>query len=162
MKRFFITALLYCSLLTLPVMSQTLTEIYKSIPDTIMPKLSGFEPEIIMGSDTLMQIRVNKVNYELAKASDNQVVLLVTLPLPEHDTRAYLYNIYNTNNDSESSKKLSWNLENSRDFSNGEFKFAEATITSVSPLLVQVTIREPFIPKDEKNEPLVLKNIKIF
>ena len=38
MKRFFIIALLHCSLLTLPVMSQTLTEIYKSIPDTIMPK----------------------------------------------------------------------------------------------------------------------------
>ena len=156
MKRLFIIALLHCSLLTLPVMSQTLTEIYQSIPDTIMPKLSGFEPEIIMDSDTLMQFKVNNITYELAKVSDNKAVLLVTLPLPEHDTRAYLYNIYNA------SDKLCWNLEARRDFSDGEFKFAEATITSVSPLLVQVTIREPFIPKDEKSEPVMLKNIKLF
>ena len=156
MKRFFIIALLHCSLLTLPVMSQTLTEIYKSIPDTIMPKLSGFEPEIIMSSDTLMQFKVNNITYELAKVSDNKAVLLVTLPLPEHDTRAYLYNIYS------SSDKLCWNLEASHDISDGEFKFAEATITSVSPLLVQVTIREPFIPEDEKSEPVMLKNIKLF
>ena len=156
MKRFFIIALLHCSLLTLPVMSQTLTEIYKSIPDTIMPKLSGFEPEIIMSSDTLMQFKVNNITYELAKVSDNKAVLLVTLPLPEHDTRAYLYNIYS------SSDKLYWNLEASHDISDGEFKFAEATITSVSPLLVQVTIREPFIPEDEKSEPVMLKNIKLF
>ena len=160
MKRFFIIALLHCSLLTLPVMSQTLTEIYKSIPDTIMPKLSGFEPEIIMSSDTLMQFKVNNITYELAKVSDNKAVLLVTLPLPEHDTRAYLFNIYNS--DSEPANKLRWQLESNRDISNGEFKFAEATITSVSPLLIQVTLREPFIPKDEKNEPTVLKNIKLF
>jgi hypothetical protein len=160
MKRLFIFALLHCSMLTLPVMSQTLTEIYKSIPDTIMAKLSGFEPEIIMGSDTLMQFKVNNITYELAKVSDNKAVLLVTLPLPEHDTRAYLFNIYNS--DSEPANKLRWQLESSRDISNGEFKFAEATITSVSPLLIQVTLREPFIPKDEKNEPTVLKNIKLF
>lgn len=159
MKRFFITALLHCTLLTLPAMSQTLTEIYESIPDTIIPKLSGFEPEIIMNSDTLMQFKVNEVRYELAKVPDNKALLLVTLPLPEYDTRAYLYNIYS---DSESSNKLFWNLESSRDISDGEFKFAEATITSVSPLLIQITIREPFIPKDEKKEPTVLKNIKLF
>jgi hypothetical protein len=141
-------------------MSQTLTEIYKSIPDTIMAKLSGFEPEIIMSSDTLMQFKVNNITYELAKVSDNKAVLLVTLPLPEHDTRAYLFNIYNS--DSEPANKLRWQLEASRDFSDGEFKFAEATITSVSPLLVQVTIREPFIPEDEKTEPVMLKNIKLF
>ena len=160
MKRLFIFALLHCSMLTLPVMSQTLTEIYKSIPDTIMAKLSGFEPEIIMDSDTLMQFKVNNITYELAKVSDNKAVLLVTLPLPEHDTRAYLFNIYNS--DSEPANKLRWQLESSRDISNGEFKFAEATITSVSPLLVQVTIREPFIPEDEKSEPVMLKNIKLF
>lgn len=160
MKRLFIFALLHCSMLTLPVMSQTLTEIYKSIPDTIMAKLSGFEPEIIMDSDTLMQFKVNNITYELAKVSDNKAVLLVTLPLPEHDTRAYLFNIYNS--DPEPANKLRWQLESSRDISNGEFKFAEATITSVSPLLIQVTLREPFIPKDEKNEPTVLKNIKLF
>ncbi len=160
MKRFLIIALLHCSMLTLPAMSQTLEEIYKSIPDTIMPKLSGFEPEIIMSSDSLMQFNVNKVKYELAKVSENKAVLLVTLPLPELDTRAYLFNIYNS--DSEAPKKLHWSLEATRDFSDGEFKFAEATITSVSPLLVQVTFREPFIPKDEKSEPFVLKNAKIF
>ena len=109
-----------------------------------------------MSSDTLMQFKVNNITYELAKVSDNKAVLLVTLPLPEHDTRAYLYNIYS------SSDKLCWNLEASHDISNGEFKFAEATITSVSPLLVQVTIREPFIPEDEKSEPVMLKNIKLF
>lgn len=159
MKKFLITTLLHCSLFAIPAMSQTLAEIYESIPDTIMPRMNGFEPEITMNSDTLMQFQVNNVRYELTKTSDNKAILLITLPLPELDTRAYLYNIYKT---SESSNKLSWSLENSRDFSDGEFKFAEATITSVSPLLVQVTLREPFIPKDEKNEPVVLKNTKLF
>lgn len=160
MKKFLITALLHCSLFAIPAMSQTLAEIYESIPDTIMPRMNGFEPEITMNSDTLMQFQVNNVRYELTKVSDNKAALLITLPLPEPDTRAYLFNIYNS--DSESANKLRWQLESSRDISNGEFKFAEATITSVSPLLIQVTLREPFIPKDEKNEPTVLKNIKLF
>ena len=160
MKKFLITALLHCSLFAIPAMSQTLAEIYESIPDTIMPRMNGFEPEITMNSDTLMQFQVNNVRYELTKTSDNKAILLITLPLPELDTRAYLFNIYNS--DSEPANKLRWHLESSRDISNGEFKFAEATITSVSPLLIQVTLREPFIPKDEKNEPTVLKNIKLF
>ena len=160
MKKLFFATILYSYLFTLPAMSQTLTEIYETIPDTIIPKNIGDATEVTQNSDSLILFNKGNAKYELAKIADSKVVLLITLPLPEPDTRAYLFNIYNS--DSEPANKLRWQLESSRDISNGEFKFAEATITSVSPLLIQVTLREPFIPKDEKNEPIVLKNIKLF
>ena len=139
-------------------MSQTLTEIYESIPDTIMPK-AGARPEITQQSDSLMLFTTDKVKYELARLSDDKVALLITLPLPEPDTRAYLYNI---KSDAATSGKIIWQLENTHDFSNGTFRFAEATITSVSPLLTQVTLREPFAPSDKTEEPILLKNTKVF
>jgi len=158
MKRLFFAIILYNCFCTFPVMSQTLTEIYESIPDTIMPK-AGTQPEITQQSDSLMLFTTDKVKYELARLSDDKVVLLITLPLPEPDTRAYLYNI---KSDAATSGKIIWHLENTHDFSNGTFRFAEATITSVSPLLTQVTQREPFAPSDKKEEPILLKNTKVF
>lgn len=159
MKRLFLTTILYCSLFTLPAMSQTITEIYESIPDTIIAKNAGVVTEVTQNSDTLVLFNINNAKYELAKVADSKVVLLITLPLPEPDTRAYLYNIINSD---ATSGRLIWQLENVRDFSDGAFRFAEATITSVSPLLTQVTLREPFAPSDKKEDPVLLKNIKVF
>lgn len=159
MKRLFLTTILYCSLFTLPAMSQTLTEIYESIPDTIIAKNAGVVTEVTQNSDSLVLFNINNAKYELAKVADSKVVLLITLPLPEPDTRAYLYNIINSD---ATSGRLIWQLENVRDFSDGAFRFAEATITSVSPLLTQVTLREPFVPSDKKEDPVLLKNIKVF
>ena len=156
MKRLFLTTILYCSLFTLPAMSQTLTEIYESIPDTIIAKNAGIVTEVTQNSDSLVLFNINNAKYELAKVADSKVVLLITLPLPEPDTRAYLYNIKGD------AGKLIWQLENTRDFSDGAFRFAEATITSVSPLLTQVTLREPFAPSDKIEDPVLLKNIKVF
>lgn len=156
MKKLFLTTILYSCFFTLPAMSQTLTEIYESIPDTIIPKDTGEAAEVTLNSDTLILFNKSNVKYELAKIADNKVVLLITLPLPEPDTRAYLYNIKGD------AGKLIWQLENTRDFSDGAFRFAEATITSVSPLLTQVTLREPFAPSDKKEDPVLLKNTKVF
>lgn len=161
MKRLFLTTLLYCCFFTLPAMSQSLTEISESIPDTIMPKNAGGTIEVTQNSDSLILFNKSNVKYELAKVADSKVVLLITLPLPEPDTRAYLFNIIKSN-DVATSGKLIWQLENTRDFSDGAFRFAEATITSVSPLLTQVTLREPFVPSDKKEDPVLLKNIKVF
>ena len=159
MKRLFLTTILYCSLFTLPAMSQTLTEIYESIPDTIIAKNAGVVTEVTQNSDSLVLFNINNAKYELAKVADSKVVLLITLPLPEPDTRAYLYNIINSD---ATSGRLIWQFENVRDLSDGAFRFAEATITSVSPLLTQVTLREPFAPSDKKEDPVLLKNIKVF
>lgn len=159
MKKLFLTTILYSCFFTLPAMSQTLTEIYESIPDTIIPRNTGDAIEVTQNSDTLILFNKNNAKYELAKIADNKVVLLITLPLPEPDTRAYLYNIIS---DTKTSGKLIWQLENTRDFSDGAFRFAEATITSVSPLLTQVTLREPFAPSDKKEDPILLKNTKVF
>lgn len=159
MKKLFFATILYSYLFTLPAMSQTLTEIYESIPDTIIPKNTGEAAEVTLNSDTLILFNKSNVKYELAKIADNKVVLLITLPLPEPDTRAYLYNIIKSD---ATSGKLIWQLENTRDFSDGAFRFAEATITSVSPLLTQVTLREPFAPSDKKEDPVLLKNTKVF
>ena len=138
MKKLFLTTILYSCFFTLPAISQTLTEIYESIPDTIIPKNTGDAIEVTQNSDSLILFNKNKVKYELAKVADSKVVLLITLPLPEPDTRAYLYNVIKSNATFE---KLIWQLENTRDFSDGAFRFAEATITSVSPLLTQITLR---------------------
>ena len=159
MKKLFFATILYSFLFTLPAMSQTLTEIYESIPDTIIPKNTGDATEVTQNSDSLILFNKSNAKYELAKIADNKVVLLITLPLPEPDTRAYLYNI---KSDANASGKIIWQLEKSRDFSDGAFRFAEATITSVSPLLTQVTLREPFAPSDKKEEPVLLKNTKVF
>lgn len=160
MKRlFFTTIILYSCFFTLPAMSQTLTEIYESIPDTIIPKNAGDVAEVTLNSDSLILFNKSNAKYELAKIADSKVVLLITLPLPEPDTRAYLYNI---KSDAATSGKIIWKFENARDFSDGAFRFAEATITSVSPLLTQVTLREPFAPSDKKEEPILLKNTKVF
>ena len=159
MKKLFFATILYSFLFTLPAMSQTLTEIYESIPDTIIPKNTGDATEVTQNSDSLILFNKGNAKYELAKIADNKVVLLITLPLPEPDTRAYLYNI---KSDANASSKIIWKLEKSRDFSDGAFRFAEATITSVSPLLTQVTLREPFAPSDKKEEPVLLKNTKVF
>ena len=159
MKKLFFATILYSYLFTLPAMSQTLTEIYETIPDTIIPKNIGDATEVTQNSDSLILFNKGNAKYELAKIADSKVVLLITLPLPEPDTRAYLFNIIK--NDA-TSGKLIWQLENTRDFSDGAFRFAEATITSVSPLLTQVTLREPFAPSDKKEDPVLLKNIKVF
>ena len=159
MKKLFFATILYSCLFTLPAMSQTLTEIYESIPDTIIPKNAGDAIEVTQNSDTLILFNKSNVKYELAKITNSKVVLLITLPLPEPDTRAYLYNIIKSDATSE---KLMWQLEKSRDFSDGAFRFAEATITSVSPLLTHVTLREPYVPSDKKEDPILLKNTKIF
>lgn len=159
MKKLFFATILYSYLFTLPAMSQTFTEIYESIPDTIIPKDTGEAAEVTLNSDTLILFNKSNVKYELAKIADSKVVLLITLPLPEPDTRAYLYNVIKSNATFE---KLIWQLENTRDFSDGAFRFAEATITSVSPLLTQVTLREPFAPSDKKEDPILLKNTKVF
>ncbi len=159
MKKLFFATILYSCLFTLPAMSQTLTEIYESIPDTIIPKNAGDAIEVTQNSDTLILFNKSNVKYELAKITNSKVVLLITLPLPEPDTRAYLYNIIKSDATSE---KLIWQLEKSRDFSDGAFRFAEATITSVSPLLTHVTLREPYAPSDKKEDPILLKNTKIF
>ena len=159
MKKLFFAIILYSSLFTLPVMSQTLDQIYESIPDTIMPKKVGGTTEVTHNSDSLIIFSKDNMRYELAKVADDKVILLITLPLPEPDTRAYLYNI---RSDANASGKIIWKLEKARDFSDGAFRFAEATITSVSPLLIQVTLREPFAPSDKKEEPVLLKNIKVF
>ena len=143
----------------MPAMSQTLTEIYETIPDTIIPKNIGDATEVTQNSDSLILFNKGNAKYELAKIADSKVVLLITLPLPEPDTRAYLFNIIKSDT---TSGKLIWQLENTRDFSDGAFRFAEATITSVSPLLTQVTLREPFAPSDKKEDPVLLKNIKVF
>lgn len=159
MKKLFLTTILYGCFFTLPAISQTLTEIYESIPDTIIPKNTGDAIEVTQNSDSLMLFNKNKVKYELAKVADSKVVLLITLPLPEPDTRAYLYNVIKSNATFE---KLIWQLENTRDFSDETFRFAEATITSVSPLLTQITLREPFVPSDKKEDLVLLKNSKVF
>jgi hypothetical protein len=159
MKKLFFATILYSYLFTLPAMSQTLTEIYESIPDTIIPKNIGDATEVTQNSDSLILFNKGNAKYELAKIADSKVVLLITLPLPEPDTRAYLFNIIKSDT---TSGKLIWQLENTRDFSDGAFRFAEATITSVSPLLTQVTLREPFAPSDKKEDPVLLKNIKVF
>ena len=159
MKKLFFATILYSYLFTLPAMSQTLTEIYETIPDTIIPKNIGDATEVTQNSDSLILFNKGNAKYELAKIADSKVVLLITLPLPEPDTRAYLYNI---KSDAATSGKIIWQLENTHDFSNGTFRFAEATITSVSPLLTQVTLREPFAPSDKKEEPILLKNTKVF
>jgi hypothetical protein len=159
MKKLFFATILYSYLFTLPAMSQTLTEIYETIPDTIIPKNIGDATEVTQNSDSLILFNKGNAKYELAKIADSKVVLLITLPLPEPDTRAYLYNIIKSD---ATSGKLIWQLENTRDFSDGAFRFAEATITSVSPLLTQVTLREPFAPSDKKEDPVLLKNIKVF
>jgi hypothetical protein len=159
MKKLFFATILYSYLFTLPAMSQTLTEIYETIPDTIIPKNIGDATEVTQNSDSLILFNKGNAKYELAKIADSKVVLLITLPLPEPDTRAYLFNIIKSDT---TSGKLIWQLENTRDFSDGAFRFAEATITSVSPLLTQVTLREPFAPSDKKEDPVLLKNIKVF
>lgn len=159
MKKLFFATILYSYLFTLPAMSQTLTEIYETIPDTIIPKNIGDATEVTQNSDSLILFNKGNAKYELAKIADSKVVLLITLPLPEPDTRAYLFNIIKSD---ATSGKLIWQLENTRDFSDGAFRFAEATITSVSPLLTQVTLREPFAPSDKKEDPVLLKNIKLF
>jgi hypothetical protein len=159
MKKLFFATILYSCLFTLPAMSQTLTEIYESIPDTIIPKNIGDATEVTQNSDSLILFNKGNAKYELAKIADSKVVLLITLPLPEPDTRAYLFNIIKSDT---TSGKLIWQLENTRDFSDGAFRFAEATITSVSPLLTQVTLREPFAPSDKKEDPVLLKNTKVF
>jgi hypothetical protein len=159
MKKLFFATILYSYLFTLPAMSQTLTEIYETIPDTIIPKNIGDATEVTQNSDSLILFNKGNAKYELAKIADSKVVLLITLPLPEPDTRAYLFNIMKSD---ATSGKLIWQLENTRDFSDGAFRFAEATITSVSPLLTQVTLREPFAPSDKKEDPVLLKNIKVF
>ena len=159
MKKIFFATILYSCLFTLPAMSQTLTEIYETIPDTIIPKNIGDTIEVVQNSDSLILFNKNNVKCELAKIADSKVVLLITLPLPEPDTRAYLFNIIKSD---ATSGKLIWQLENTRDFSDGAFRFAEATITSVSPLLTQVTLREPFAPSDKKEDPVLLKNTKVF
>ena len=159
MKKLFFATILYSYLFTLPAMSQTLTEIYETIPDTIIPKNIGDTTEVTQNSDSLILFNKGNAKYELAKIADSKVVLLITLPLPEPDTRAYLFNIMKSD---ATSGKLIWQLENTRDFSDGAFRFAEATITSVSPLLTQVTLREPFAPSDKKEDPVLLKNIKVF
>ena len=159
MKKLFFATILYSYLFTLPAMSQTLTEIYETIPDTIIPKNIGDATEVTQNSDSLILFNKGNAKYELAKIADSKVVLLITLPLPEPDTRAYLFNIIKSD---ATSGKLIWQLENTRDFSDGAFRFAEATITSVSPLLTQVTLREPFAPSDKKEEPILLKNTKVF
>ena len=159
MKKLFFATILYSYLFTLPAMSQTLTEIYETIPDTIIPKNIGDATEVTQNSDSLILFNKGNAKYELAKIADSKVVLLITLPLPEPDTRAYLFNIIKSDATSE---KLIWQLEKSRDFSDGAFRFAEATITSVSPLLTQVTLREPFAPSDKKENPVLLKNTKVF
>ena len=159
MKKLFFATILYSYLFTLPAMSQTLTEIYETIPDTIIPKNIGDTTEVTQNSDSLILFNKGNAKYELAKIADSKVVLLITLPLPEPDTRAYLFNIMKSD---ATSGKLIWQLENTRDFSDGAFRFAEATITSVSPLLTQVTLREPFAPSDKKEDPVLLKNTKVF
>ena len=159
MKKLFFATILYSYLFTLPAMSQTLTEIYETIPDTIIPKNIGDATEVTQNSDSLILFNKGNAKYELAKIADSKVVLLITLPLPEPDTRAYLCNIMKSD---ATSGKLIWQLENTRDFSDGAFRFAEATITSVSPLLTQVTLREPFAPSDKKEDPVLLKNTKVF
>ena len=159
MKKLFFATILYSYLFTLPAMSQTLAEIYETIPDTIIPKNIGDATEVTLNSDSLILFNKNNAKYELAKIADSKVVLLITLPLPEPDTRAYLFNIIKSDATSE---KPIWQLENTRDFSDGAFRFAEATITSVSPLLTQVTLREPFAPSDKKEDPVLLKNTKVF
>ena len=159
MKKLFFATCLYSYLFTLPAMSQTLTEIYETIPDTIIPKNIGDATEVTQNSDSLILFNKGNAKYELAKIADSKVVLLITLPLPEPDTRAYLFNIIKSDT---TSGKLIWQLENTRDFSDGAFRFAEATITSVSPLLTQVTLREPFAPSDKKEDPVLLKNTKVF
>ena len=159
MKKLFFATILYSYLFTLPAMSQTLAEIYETIPDTIIPKNIGDATEVTLNSDSLILFNKNNAKYELAKIADSKVVLLITLPLPEPDTRAYLFNIIKSDT---TSGKLIWQLENTRDFSDGAFRFAEATITSVSPLLTQVTLREPFAPSDKKEDPVLLKNTKVF
>jgi hypothetical protein len=159
MKKLFFATILYSYLFTLPAMSQTLTEIYETIPDTIIPKNIGDATEVTQNSDSLILFNKGNAKYELAKIADSKVLLLITLPLPEPDTRAYLFNIIKSD---ATSGKLIWQLENTRDFSDGAFRFAEATITSVSPLLTQVTLREPFAPSDKKEDPVLLKNIKVF
>jgi hypothetical protein len=159
MKKLFFATILYSYLFTLPAMSQTLTEIYETIPDTIIPKNIDDATEVTQNSDSLILFNKGNAKYELAKIADSKVVLLITLPLPEPDTRAYLFNIIKSD---ATSGKLIWQLENTRDFSDGAFRFAEATITSVSPLLTQVTLREPFAPSDKKEDPVLLKNIKVF
>jgi hypothetical protein len=159
MKKLFFATILYSYLFTLPAMSQTLTEIYETIPDTIIPKNIDDATEVTQNSDSLILFNKGNAKYELAKIADSKVVLLITLPLPEPDTRAYLFNIIKSDT---TSGKLIWQLENTRDFSDGAFRFAEATITSVSPLLTQVTLREPFAPSDKKEDPVLLKNIKVF
>jgi hypothetical protein len=159
MKKLFFATILYSYLFTLPAMSQTLTEIYETIPDTIIPKNIGDATEVTQNSDSLILFNKGNAKYELAKIADSKVVLLITLPLPEPDTRAYLFNIIKSDT---TSGKLIWQLENTRDFSDGAFRFAEATITSVSPLLTQVTLREPFAPSDKKEDPVLLKNTKVF
>lgn len=159
MKKLFFATILYSYLFTLPAMSQTLTEIYETIPDTIIPKNIGDATEVTQNSDSLILFNKGNAKYELAKIADSKVVLLITLPLPEPDTRAYLFNIIKSD---ATSGKLIWQLENTRDFSDGAFRFAEATITSVSPLLTQITLREPFAPSDKKEDPVLLKNIKVF
>jgi hypothetical protein len=159
MKKLLFATILYSYLFTLPAMSQTLTEIYETIPDTIIPKNIGDATEVTQNSDSLILFNKGNAKYELAKIADSKVVLLITLPLPEPDTRAYLFNIIKSDT---TSGKLIWQLENTRDFSDGAFRFAEATITSVSPLLTQVTLREPFAPSDKKKARVLLKNIKVF
>ena len=159
MKKLFFATILYSYLFTLPAMSQTLTEIFETIPDTIIPKNIGDTTEVTQNSDSLILFNKGNAKYELAKIADSKVVLLITLPLPEPDTRAYLFNIMKSD---ATSGKLIWQLENTRDFSDGAFRFAEATIPSVSPLLTQVTLREPFAPSDKKEDPVLLKNTKVF
>lgn len=159
MKKLLFATILYSYLFTLPAMSQTLTEIYETIPDTIIPKNIDDATEVTQNSDSLILFNKGNAKYELAKIADSKVVLLITLPLPEPDTRAYLFNIIKSD---ATSGKLIWQLENTRDFSDGAFRFAEATITSVSPLLTQVTLREPFAPSDKKEDPVLLKNTKVF
>ncbi len=158
MKRIVLTLLIQCSLFSLPAMSQTLKDIYNSIPDTIVPRIADFQPEITTENDSIILFEVNKVKCEMAKYSEHEVVLLITLPLPEPDTRAYLYNISSNSENN----RLIWKEIKRRDFADGEFSFAEAKIKSVTPLTADIIIREPFTPSDEEKEPKTLNNVKVF
>ena len=130
----------------MPMPLIALAQTFPVIPDTIMPRVQGHEPETLFASDSLLRVRVDSVIYE-----QTEDVLLVTVPLPEKDTRAYIYN------------KLSGQYE--RAYFDGidedALQFCNAEIETVNPILLTLTIREAFVPKDEEYVPKVIRGVKL-
>lgn len=130
----------FCIMIFLCTISVAAENIISSIPDSLLPRIREHEPTIKLETDSIIKFQQDSVRYEVGILPDGDYLLIITIPMPELDSRAYRYS-------HEWILKERLSLEADEQCPDG-FCFIEATIESLSPIRFLKKITQPYVTKE--------------